>query len=339
MINKTRVMILLIVLLTISAVSVKAGVSAYVFGDYYVMMQSPVESQKDQHGFWIRRIYLTYDSNISDKIKARVRFEMHQDGKLAGNSATIDPFVKDAYVSYQFVPLHSITIGIQDSLTFNNIEKFWGYRHLEKTPFDLYKNRSSRDFAFTLKGNFDKGKKFGYALQFGNNSSNKDEADKYKQVSGQFSINPTGKLTFEFTGDYVKKSETKSSTLFQGFAGYQGGWGRIGLNYGVETLKEDGKENVNFGVFSGFIVGKISEVIEAVVRYDITADPQVNGNDRFLLIEKGYKTSLLMAGIGWNIHPKFQVLPNIKIVSYKENDNGVKPDSFSQFNVTFYYVF
>jgi hypothetical protein len=96
---------------------------------------------------------------------------------------------------------------------------------------------------------------------------------------------------------------------------------------------------VNFGVFSAFAVAKFSKFLEAVARYDIAADPQLNGQNTFLIIEKGYKTNLLMFGLGWNIHPKFQVMPNLKLVSYKENAAGVKPKDFSQFNITFYYQF
>ncbi len=335
---KLLMMVMMLLAVISASVHLNAAVSAYMFGDYYYMLSSKTESQEKLHGFWLRRVYLTYDADISDKIKARARLEMHSDGKFGTSELSITPFVKDAYVSYQFHPLHAVMIGIQESLTWGNIEKFYGYRHLEKTPFDLYKNRSSRDFGVSLKGSFDKGKKFNYAFMYGNFSSYKEEIDKYKQVSGRFTINPSANLMFEISGDMLKRSATKKSSLIQGFVGYQGDWGRLGLNYGWETIKENGKADVDFGVFSAFLVGKFSPKFEAIVRYDMTADPQVNGNDRFFLIEKGYKTNLFIAGLGWNIHPKFQLMPNIKVVSYKEN-NGVKPESFSQFNITFYYVF
>ncbi|MCU0287724.1 MAG: hypothetical protein MUF15_15195 [Acidobacteria bacterium] len=327
------------ILLTIAAMPVHAGISAYAFGDYYYMFKSNNPNQEKLNGFWLRRLYITYDADISDKIKARARLEMHSDGKFGSSELSITPFVKDVYISYQFLPLHSLTLGIQESLTWSNIEKFYGYRHLEKTPFDLYKNRSSRDFGLALKGSFDNGKKFNYGLMFGNYSSYKEEIDKYKQVSARLTVNPNVNLMLEVSGDYVKRSAVKKSVLLQAFAGYQGDWGRIGLNYGQETIKETGKADVNFGLFSAFAVAKFNKLVEAIVRFDMTADPQINGNDRFLLIDKGYKTNLFIVGLGWNIHPKFQVMPNLKLVSYKENANGVKPKDFSQFNVTFYYQF
>jgi len=111
------------------------------------------------------------------------------------------------------------------------------------------------------------------------------------------------------------------------------------MSYGNEKVTETGKADLNMAVFSVFAIGKFSKQIEAIARYDVTADPQLYGNSQFIVIEKGYKTNFLMAGLGWNIHPKFQILPNIKVVSYKENDKGVKPKNFSQFNMTFNFNF
>jgi len=337
--KRVTMFVLLATLLVAVSQPVKAAFSAYAFGDYYFILNSPTDTQEDQHGFWLRRVYMTYDADISDKIKARARLEMHSDGKFGASELTLNPFVKDAYVSYQFHPLHAVMLGIQESLTWANIEKFYGYRHLEKTPFDLYKTRSSRDFGLSLKGSFDSGKKFNYAFMYGNYSSYKEEINQYKQVSGRFTFNPDANWMFEISGDLVNLSATKKSSLLQAFAGFTGDWGRIGLNYGRETITEDGKNDINFNLFSAFLVGKFSPKLEAVVRYDMCMDPLISGNDRFFLIAKGYEANFLMAGLGINIHPKFQVMPNIKMISYKEDAAGVTPADFSQFNITFYWVF
>jgi len=87
---------------------------------------------EDQNGFWLRRVYLTYESDISDKFKARARLEFNSPGNFSTSAANIVPYLKDATISYQYAPLHKLTVGIQDSLAYGNIEKFYGYRHLEK---------------------------------------------------------------------------------------------------------------------------------------------------------------------------------------------------------------
>jgi len=335
---KRSILFILLVLFVLSAVQLPAAISAYAFGDYYFVLKNHTAALEDLNGFWLRRIYLTYDADISDKLKARARLEMHSDAKFGASQLSITPFIKDAYISYQFAPLHKLQLGIQESLTWANIEKFYGYRHLEKTAFDLYKVRSSRDFGLSLGGSLDQAKKFNYTVLFGNYSSYRQETDKYKQIAMRLTVNPTPNLMFEASGDFATISATKKSSLFQGFAGYTDDWGRVGLNFGQETVSEDNKDDVDFGVFSGFAVVKLGKKFEFLARHDMTTKPQPYGQSDFIVIEKGYKTNLTILGLGWNIHPKFQIMPNVKMVSYKEN-KGVKPGSDTYFNVTFYYQF
>ncbi len=335
---KRIILFTLLALFVLSAAKLPAAISAYAFGDYYFVLKQHKAEFEDLNGLWLRRVYITYESDISDKLKARARLEFNSAGNFSTSAANITPYLKDAYIAYQYAPLHKVTVGIQDSLAYGNIEKFYGYRHLEKTMFDLYKVRSSRDFAIDFSGAFDAAKKFNYSVQYGNYSGNRNETDKYKQVGARFFVNVTPKLLVEINGDVTSLSGVKTSYLIQGFAGYKDEWGRLGVNYGQEMVKEDGKSDVDFGVFSAFIVAKLGAKVEALARYDMSVDPQPYGQGDYLLIEKGYKSNLAILGLAWNLHPKFQIMPNIKMVSYKEN-KGVKPGSDTYFNVTFYYQF
>jgi hypothetical protein len=328
----------LLALLSLSALKLPAAISAYAFGDYYFVLKQHKAELEDQNGFWLRRIYLTYDADISDKLKARARLEMNSDGKFATTAATLNAFVKDAYVSYQFLPLHALTLGIQEHLSFANVEKFYGFRHVEKTALDLYKVRDSRDFGLSLKGNFDDAKKFTYTVMFGNNSSYRQETNKQKALNARLTFAPNANWLFEVYGDMVQVDAVKKDTLLSAFAGFQCDWGRVGVNYVTRSLEETGKADADFSLIQTFAVAKFGKKFEALLRYDQTFDTQPSGQDSYLIIEKGYKTSLVVAGLGWNIHPKFQIMPNIKMVSYKEN-KGVKPGSDTYFNVTFYYQF
>jgi hypothetical protein len=341
---KRLILLTLLALIVLSAVKLPAAISAYAFGDYYFVTRhhavdaANTKLYEGQNGFWLRRVYLTYDADISDKLKARARLEMNSEGKFSTTAINISAFVKDAYVSYQFLPLHSLTIGIQEHLSFATIEKFYGYRHVEKTALDLYKIRDSRDFGLSAKGYFDSGKKFAYAVMFGNNSSYRQETNKQKALNARLSFAPTANWLFEVYGDMVQVDITKKDTLLSAFAGFQGDWGRIGVNYLTKTLTETGKTDSKYSLIQAFAVAKMGKKFEALVRYDQTFDPQPSGQDSYLIIEKGYKTSFFLAGLGWNIHPKFQIMPNVKLVSYKEN-KGKKPGSDTYFNVTFYYQF
>ena len=336
---KKFLLLALLALLTWGSAQLPAAISALAFGDYYFQLKNNSTTIEKQNGFWFRRIYLTYDSDLSDKLKARVRLEVQSPGNFPTATALLNPYLKDAYISYQYLPLHKVTLGIQGSLSFDNIDKWYGYRHVEKTMWDLYKVRSSREFGVTLSGAFDTSKKFNYSVQFGNNSGYKNEIDKYKEIGADFTFNLTPQLIIEVNGDRATLTNTKNDTQYQAFAGYQGDWGRVGVNYGRDTIRETGKEDVNFGVLSTFAVAKFSKKLEALARFDTTTDPQPYGQSDFLVIEKGFKTNLIILGLGWNIHPKLQIMPNVKLLSYKANSAGLKPAANQQFNLTFYYQF
>ena len=243
---KRSILFTLLALLLLGATQLPAGISAYAFGDYYFVLNQHNAGLEDQNGLWLRRVYITYDSDISDKLKARARLELNSAGNFSTSASTLVPVLKDAYIAYQFAPLHKLTLGIQDSLSFSNIEKFYGYRHLEKTPFDLYKVRSSRDFALCLSGAFDTAKKLNYSVQYGNYSGNKSETDKYKQVGARLFVNVTPELMVEVNGDISTISAAKKSYTYQLFAGYKGDWGRVGAGYGSEIVQEDGGDERQF---------------------------------------------------------------------------------------------
>ena len=43
------------------------------FGDYYYFGDDHDPKYDEQHGFWFRRIYLTYDHNLSSRFATRLR--------------------------------------------------------------------------------------------------------------------------------------------------------------------------------------------------------------------------------------------------------------------------
>lgn len=84
----------------------KGRFSGFMFGDYYynILRNENVASlpfanfkdSKDQNGFEFRRIYFTYDYQISPDFNTRFRLEVEQFSLLSNNK--ISAFVKDAYL-------------------------------------------------------------------------------------------------------------------------------------------------------------------------------------------------------------------------------------------------
>ena len=119
-------------------------IDGLVFADYYYNMSNSVAAEKNRNAFQYRRIYFTFENNITADIKVRFRLESESD--KYGTATKINPFVKHAYLEWaNLVPKHSLFLGIAETNAFKNSEELWGYRSIEKTIIDLNKICSSAD--------------------------------------------------------------------------------------------------------------------------------------------------------------------------------------------------
>ena len=160
--------------------------SGLMFGDYYWFSRQASGSEsaaairlrsKDSTGLWFRRIYFTYDFTYSESLTTRFRLEANSNGDFTGGDLV--PYVKDAYLKWTYKGSQQLTLGIHPTLTFDWLDGFWGLRHIEKTPADLYRLDSSRDFGFTLTARLAMDG-LTYAAQFGNESGNGSETQEGK---------------------------------------------------------------------------------------------------------------------------------------------------------------
>ena len=106
-----------------------ARISGYAFGDYYWIGANHDRSLEGLNGFWFRRIYLTYDRDLSAAFSTRLRLEMAHPGDFV-TSSLAEPFVKDAYLKWNSGDTELI-LGISPSPTLNFVQDFWGYRSVE----------------------------------------------------------------------------------------------------------------------------------------------------------------------------------------------------------------
>ena len=111
-------------------------------------------------------------SRYNEKLTTRFRLEANSNGDFTGGDLV--PYVKDAYLKWTYRGSQQLTLGIHPTLTFDWLDGFWGLRHIEKTPADLYRLDSSRDFGFTVDGPTPVDG-LSYAVQFGNESGNGSE--------------------------------------------------------------------------------------------------------------------------------------------------------------------
>lgn len=338
-----------LVLMAVMAVSLLPGLAqaqgefkGKMFGDYYYVAGNNVEDYEGRHGLWFRRIYFTYNNQLTDNLKMRLRLEMDSPGDFTSKDKMV-PVVKDAYLSYSFGK-QSIKGGVISPPTFGKtIEDFWGYRSLEKTPLDLFKIRSSRDHGVALEGDLDEGGTVNYTLMYGNGSSNKGETNNSKTIYGALTFQPAEGFVLEAYGDYEIEENDVSSMVYQGFAGYQGDWGRFGLHYANEHVSA-GDMSFDFGILSGFAVITAGGGVDIIARYDKTMGDGWEAGFKgqkisYIPLANYVKTNLVIAGVSFQVFDSFWLIPNVKFAFYDEPEFGDKPDSDVYANLTFFLKF
>ena len=302
--------------------------SGDMIGEYYYVAQSHNDSIESNNGFWFRRIYFTCDNKPDDKIRIRLRIEMGSPGDFSTKSKLI-PAVKNASISYKLTPSKKAVFGIQSPPTFEKIEHIWGYRSLEKTPLDMQKWASSRDFGISLSG---KKSFFSYNIMFGNNSSNKSETDKAKKIYTSVGITPLKGVYFEFYGDYGGiNSDKKKDYIMQGFASYSSSPTRIGILF---SRKGDTEDTVVYNILSGFGVFAIKENIDVIIRYDRMFQANAKGEAiSYIPFSNISPSSFILAGVSYSIHKNIKIMPNIEYVIY--DTSSVSADVYPR--LTLYY--
>jgi hypothetical protein len=325
----------------------------YMIGEYYYIANHHTGNFKEnddgiqgRHGFWFRRIYLTYNNKLSDTVKMRLRMEMASTSNLL-SSSTLVPFVKDAYLSWKFAGSSSLVAGIQSPPSFAQVEDIWGYRSLEKTPLDLYKWTSSRDFGISVKG----GETALYQLMLANGSSNKSEADNGKKVYGALGYT-SGGFFVEAMAQYEKaRLSGNDDIIAQGFAAFQGDWGRIGAQYSYRDLKDAAKDKkYKYSLVSVFAVFKASEKIDLIARWDGTMgdgwQESFSGSKvSYIPFANNHKFNFYIGAISWQAHKNVWLIPNVKFTAYTENSMlkniniYEKPKNDMYLNLTLWFKF
>jgi len=316
-------------------------IKGYMIAEYFNLANHNNEDLEGRHGFWMRRIYFTYENKLGDKVKMRLRLEMNSNGKF--ESDTLPPVVKDAYIDFKIGGGAALRAGIQSPPSFANIEDIWGYRSLEKTPLDLYKWTSSRDFGISLKG----GKSFIYQFMFGQGSSNKGEADKGKKIYGMVGYKTEGGFHLEVNGHFEARKEIYEEVIIHPFVAYSGDWGRVAVEYAFNDLKkkgDDGDTKYKYNVLSFFVVFSATKKVDIIGRYDMNWGDGYKTNWKgsgisYVPFANNHEFSFIIGALSFNVYKNVWLIPNIKYATYKENDAGDKPDSDFYTNLTLWFKF
>ena len=337
------------------------------YGDYTYNAQNHDTAQEDINAFSIRRVYFTFENNISKNIKTRFRLESAHD--KYGESSKINPFVKHAYLEWSnLIPNHKLYLGIAETNAFKNAENLWGYRSIEKTIMDLQKISSSADMGIALKG--DLSEKVHHWLTLMNGTGyGSSEVDPYKKIGYAFWMTPVEGLILEGYADYEKQDPDKPAFkygtdytgskgyyTFKTLIGYSGLRYSIGLEMFQRTNQESGIKNIHiendmivagdkadvkktgFSVFGSLItpIPKL-KVFGRYDYYDANAEDDVATayEDGVLSLGKDNEVRTLFAGLDYIPVGNLHFMPNIIYSSYTKS--GKDADITARFTV--YYKF
>jgi len=186
-------------------------VDGVIFGDYYYNLAHHQAAEKDRNAFAFRRIYFTFENNITDAIK--VRFRLESESEKFGESKKINPFVKHAFLQWSgLLPKQDLYVGMIETNAFKNSEELWGYRSIEKTIMDLNKISSSADLGVALKGDILGSVVHHWLAVYNGTGYGSSELDRYKKVGYALWITPVRGLIIEGYGDYENLSKREPQT-------------------------------------------------------------------------------------------------------------------------------
>jgi len=302
----------------------RVTISGLLFGDAYAVVAHHDPAIDGANGFWLRRGYLTVDFAVAERWSARLRLEVNSPGDFTTN-AKLEPFVKDAYLAWRRDG-HELYLGISPSPTFDLVEDFWGYRPAEKTPLDLYRVGSSRDFGVAYRGAVAGGKVTVHAM-LGNGAGEGAETGEGKKAMLSVALRPTRQLVIEAYGDFEDRPESADRTTFHGFVGFKGGRFRSGVEYASQNRQVAGGPDQTLAVGSVFGVIECSAKVSLLARFDRSFD----GNPEaaqipYLGLAENTEFDLALLGLDYRLHPAISLIPNVEYVAYRETGGLPRPD-------------
>jgi len=328
--NVVRIVYLvLMVLIFALPLRAQTGVefSGLLYGDYFAILNNHIEELEGENAFQFRRIYLTFEQDLSDKFDYRIRMEFRNSGDFTTKDK-MEPFIKDAYLRWS-KNNHSILFGISSSPTWGVVERVWGYRSVEKTALDLHRFGSSREFGIAFKGSFGKGKKINYHLMAANGNGVSSEVGKGKKGLISLSVIPHSGLVVEGYIDFDDRPEGKRRITAQAFAGIEKENFRAGLQF-AHQLRRIGPntDDLSLQVLSLFAIKKLHKNAWGFVRYDKMFDPNPDGEKiAYIPFDPTAESNFILVGIDIKADEDISIVPNLEAVLYGKNNAGIKPNT------------
>jgi hypothetical protein len=296
------------------------------FGDYYGVVEDHRDSLEGQNGFWIRRLYLTYDHTLSQSLSLRVRLEANSKGDFVSTGVNT-PYIKDAWLKWAF-GAHALTVGLAPTPNIDFVDSFQGYRSVEKNPFDLYRWDSSRDLGLLLQGGLGKDQRTRYSFQFGDGSGTGSETDASKAVRGQLVHRFASGLALEAYADWQDRPDSRDVSTLEALVGWREKTWRASLQYGHQERREAGPggSDLSLDFLSAFAAVQVSPRVTVLGRADRSFDPIPNGETIDYMPFSDQATSVFgYVGVDVTLAKSVHLIPNVEMTVYDAAADGTTP--------------
>jgi hypothetical protein len=315
----------------------KTKISGLAFGDAYLVATHHDPDVEDSNGLWFRRLYFTVDHVESRELSVRFRLEGNSPGNFSDLDRSIDTFVKDIWLQWKYSGSHAAVIGLSSPPTFDWIESFWGYRHVEKTPLDLARFAPSRDLGLAFKGAWGGKTKWWYHGMLSNGS----DTNPGERIMGSLRVAPSQSWAIEAYADYDNRTDETDIWTIQGFVGFQGEWGRVGGQVVRQSRQISATQDLKLDLLSGFVVIDLRNDMAFLVRIDALFDPNPDGDRiQYFQMSDIAEPLFFLAGVDIPIRDTFSIVPNIEVVSYSNAiGTAPTPDTDIFLKGTFYWTF
>jgi hypothetical protein len=303
-------------------------ISGLVYGDYYYVAGNHRDELEGQNGFWLRRVYFTYDHTLSKAFSLRVRLEMNSKGDFESTGVNT-PYLKDAWLKWTRGS-HALVFGMASTPQIEFVEGFQGYRSIEKTPIDLYRWDSSRDLGLVLQGRLGKAQRTSYALQVGNGSGTGSEVDQSKAARVQLAHRFESGLVLEGYADWQDRPDGRDVSTLEAFVGWQEAKWRASLQYGRQVRREAGPDRADLELefLSAFATVQLTPKLALVGRLDRNFDPVPNGETiDYMPFSETARAVFGYAGVDVMLAKTVHLIPNLEWTSYGESPDGTTPAS------------
>jgi len=306
------------------------SIGGLLFGDVYGVTSHHLPDAEGSFGAWIRRGYLTFDTELSERWFGRVRFELNQSGEFESYSFEVD--FKDLYLG---VKIHEqrLLFGLSPSRAFDLVEQTWGLRYLEKTPLDL-QGVASRDIGISAEGPLNDSGSLCYRAMIGSGLEFGNEAGDGRKFMLALTWLPSAAWIVDLYADYERLEGPADRSTLQAFLAYEVAKGRVGLLYS----NQDRQDDPPLEVASVFVVRRLSEIVNLIGRVDRLIEPSPRGNDiDYLPFDPAARATLFIAGVELRAQNRFFVTPNAEVIAYDHNDAGERPATDVVLRLTVYF--